>query len=351
MTETFAEKLKKARNQAGLSMEELADLLNVSKQSVYKYEKNMLTPNPEALNKISKVLNVEIDALFRYRKNKLEDVSFRTGIEQAMIKLANVEDEVIEEMELLSELEKLSKNEEEFENPLQNLQITKMADVERAADTVRKQWKLGEEIPISNVVELLENKGIVVIQKFSNYSFEGFSAFYKERPVIVLNLKTDEITRRRFTALHELGHILLGKIISEKMKDRIEEICNVFAGILLLPVEVLKRFWLGRQKFVMQDFINLKESYGISILAIWISAIKLNLLAWETYNKWKEAYETQTNYGKFNGGEHSKRLETLVLKCILSGKISVEKAIEKTKKLNNNLDKTIILNMEYNMAI
>jgi Zn-dependent peptidase ImmA (M78 family) len=140
-------------------------------------------------------------------------------------------------------------------------------------------------------------------------------------------------------------------IVHEKLKDRIEEICNVFASALLLPPKVLRKFWEGRNKFVMQDFIHIKETYGISILAIWISAIKLELLAWETYNKWKEAYEVQTDYGTYKGMEMPKRVESLILRCITSGKMSVDAALEKVKKLKNNLDKTILLNMDYSMAI
>ena len=353
MLEIFSEKLKQARSNAGLSMDELAEFLNVSKQSVYKYEKSLLTPNPEALSKIARVLNVSIDDLFDTgrQERRLLNVSFRSSVEEAMIKLSHIENEVIDEIELLVELEKLSKDGIEFSNPLiDDIQINRIADVEKAAEKIREKWGLGES-PIANVVEVMENRGVCVIQKYSIYQFDGFSAFYKQRPVIVLNTKTEEITRRRFTCLHELGHILLGALVSEKMQERIEEICNVFAGALLLPAKVLRKFWEGRKNFLMQDFINIKESFGISIQAIWLRAINLSLLSWNTYRKWKDGYEAQTNYGNYSGHEIPKRIESLMLRCISAGKMTLDKALDKAKKLKNNLDKTIMINMEYNLTI
>ncbi|ANE50623.1 XRE family transcriptional regulator [Flavisolibacter tropicus] len=349
MTVGLSERIKAARLRAGLSMEDLAKLLNLSKQSVYKFEKDQLTPNPEVLHNIALYLNIPINELFSKEK-RLEQVSFRSGVEEAMIKLSSIEDEVIEEMELTTELEALTKDTIVFDNPLKHWQIKDLSDVERAAAEVRLQWQLGFA-PISNIVGVLENKGICVVEKNSQYDYEGFSAFYQGKPIIVLNTKTQEITRKRFTALHELGHILLGSIVVESLKDNIEQICDTFAGALLLPEQVLKQFWKGRTKFLMQDFISLKETFGISIQAIWRRAVHLKLLSWESLHKWKEAYQAQPNYGNYMGSESPRRLELLMLKCLANGKITYDQGIEKVKGLKNNLDKTLLVNLKYSLSI
>lgn len=343
-------KLKETRNKAGLSMDSLADLIEVSKQSIYKYEKNLQSPSPEMLNKISLALNTPIEDFFYKNNRGLSKISFRNGIEHAMIKLSNIEDEIIEELDLIFELERIVDDVPKFKNPLSNFSILKMSDVDKAADNLRSLWGLGE-IPIASVVDLLEYKGVCVIEKFSSYQFDGFSAFYKERPLIVLNTSFQEITRRRFTAFHELGHIILEKFVSDKLKHKIEDICNAFAGALLIPSIVLKKFWQGRKSFLMQDFINLKQCFGISIKAIWFRAIFLELITWDTYRKWKDAYEIQTTYGSFVGNETPKSFHFLISKCIAIGRITAEKLIEKVKRLNNNLDKTILMNLKYNMTV
>src|SRR5438132_610992 len=110
MSMSFSDKLRSMRTKADLSMDDLAELLNVSKQSIYKYEKSMLTPNPEVLTKLVQIFRTEIDDFFETSKrHRLERVCFRSSMEHAMVKLSEIEMEVIGEMELLQELEHLAK--------------------------------------------------------------------------------------------------------------------------------------------------------------------------------------------------------------------------------------------------
>lgn len=60
---TFAEKLKETRRQAGLSQEQLADKLCVSRQAVTKWETGKGMPDIENIRAIAKLLNVSIDYL------------------------------------------------------------------------------------------------------------------------------------------------------------------------------------------------------------------------------------------------------------------------------------------------
>lgn len=60
---TFAEKLKKARMDAGYTQEELADLLAVSRAAVAKWESNRGMPDVENLKAIAKLLNTSMDEL------------------------------------------------------------------------------------------------------------------------------------------------------------------------------------------------------------------------------------------------------------------------------------------------
>ncbi|MBR4627027.1 MAG: helix-turn-helix transcriptional regulator [Ruminococcus sp.] len=60
---TFSEKLRKARNNAGLSQEQLAEKLCVSRQAVTKWETGKGMPDIENIRAISALLNVSIDEL------------------------------------------------------------------------------------------------------------------------------------------------------------------------------------------------------------------------------------------------------------------------------------------------
>jgi Zn-dependent peptidase ImmA (M78 family) len=70
------------------------------------------------------------------------------------------------------------------------------------------------------------------------YKFDRLATFADGKyPVIVVNANFS-LERKRFTLLHELGHILMN-LPQEKESD-IEKYCNSFAAELLLPMEILE---------------------------------------------------------------------------------------------------------------
>ena len=76
---TIAEKLKEARKQAGLSQEQLAEKLSVSRSAVAKWESGKGIPDVENLKGISKLLNISIDYLLD-DENSLESVQMKEAI-------------------------------------------------------------------------------------------------------------------------------------------------------------------------------------------------------------------------------------------------------------------------------
>ncbi len=55
--------LVKLREQRGLSQQELADQLHVTRQAVSRWERGETTPNPETLKQLSALLHVSINTL------------------------------------------------------------------------------------------------------------------------------------------------------------------------------------------------------------------------------------------------------------------------------------------------
>ena len=60
---TFGEKIYKLRKENGLSQEDLADKLKVSRQSISKWETDCGYPETEKIIKLAKIFNVTIDYL------------------------------------------------------------------------------------------------------------------------------------------------------------------------------------------------------------------------------------------------------------------------------------------------
>lgn len=64
----FGDNLRKYRKEKKLTQEKLADLLNVSFQTVSKWEKKKTEPNIDTLIKIASIFNITLDELVGVRK-------------------------------------------------------------------------------------------------------------------------------------------------------------------------------------------------------------------------------------------------------------------------------------------
>ena len=71
---TFGEKLKEARQRAGLSQEQLSEKLHVSRSAVAKWETDKGMPDIENLKATAQLLDVSIDYLLRDDYNEDADL-------------------------------------------------------------------------------------------------------------------------------------------------------------------------------------------------------------------------------------------------------------------------------------
>ena len=60
---TLGEKLSALRKETGLSQEELAEALDVSRQTISRWEQDACTPSPDNLARLGKVFRVPVDSL------------------------------------------------------------------------------------------------------------------------------------------------------------------------------------------------------------------------------------------------------------------------------------------------
>jgi Zn-dependent peptidase ImmA (M78 family) len=164
-------------------------------------------------------------------------------------------------------------------------------------------------------------------------SFSGMSTYIDEKtPVIVLNDSPDiKLDRKRFTALHELAHLLLDfkEGIDEKLEERL---CDTFAGAMLLPKEKMVEMFGGthRTSIIWKELVQVKELYGISIRAT-LYRLKMHgiITDFDLTKYMKEHskfYGRKNEPGKYQGEEAPKRFRQLLYRALAEEIVTTSKA-------------------------
>ncbi|HCO83883.1 MAG TPA: DNA-binding protein [Arenibacter sp.] len=333
MKATVAKRIKAARTLAGLSMRELSDKLEglVSYNAISKYEKAQMMPDSKVLLQLSKALNVKTDYFFRPFTVSIENIAFRKKRKLSVKEVNAIKENVTDAISRYIELEGFLNLPINFVNPLAKIVIKNGADIESAVTTLLESWKLGINA-LPNVIELLEDKEIKVIEIDAKAEFDGFSGWANNKiPVIVVNTNFS-IERKRFTALHELGHLVLS-FDPELDEKTIEKLCHRFAGAMLMPQETfLNEFGSNRKRISVGELIAIKESYGISIQAIMARAKDLGCISEDRYisfRKWVNASDDrkkEIGLGGYQGKEHSTRFMQLLFRATSEELVSMSKA-------------------------
>jgi len=380
----FGSRLRTARKMAGMSLQDLSGRIGgaVTRQAISKYEKGRMMPSPEVLKRLNQTLavlpDVEADMapspgvsyclresvdpylirrepssaplresgsagdivglasrrLFRMCRGgaaipgiepALDQVRFRerekVPAKTAVALRLRVEDYI----RRCLEIEACLGIEHAFENPLAGRAIRTAADVETAAFDVRRAWGLGS-CPVTNLLGLLEEKGIRVFELRGVVGFEGLSGSYGTGPLITVNRDYPD-DRVRFTAAHELGHILCGF----PEKEGAESLCHEFAGAFLLPRDALEKALMpARRKISLWELKELKESYGISLQAIIYRARSLGLVTGRQARTFRETIKAKgwqvTEPVEYRGNEQATRLRRLLSYAVAENIIAPERA-------------------------
>jgi Zn-dependent peptidase ImmA (M78 family)/transcriptional regulator with XRE-family HTH domain len=334
------ERLKSARMMSGISLQGLADKLkelgnSISKQGISKYEQGDASPNSEMVGLLSNILGVRPDYFYNDFNIEFADIEYR--------KLQSYSDKESQRIIEISrdalrrylELEELLNIETQFVNPLKDFVISDLKSVDLAANELRNIWKLGLNA-IPNTIELLEDHHVKVIEIESDVKLDGFSTIANDKyPLVILNrTKLDEkADRKRWTALHELGHIVLNlRHLGDDEKQK-EKYCHHFAGALLFPREIiLKELGDKRSRLSFNELGALKAEYGISMQAIVYRAKDLEIISESYFRQFYQIFN-QLGYRKneppkydFNGKEKSHRFRQLLFRALAEEVISMSKA-------------------------
>ncbi len=288
----FGRRLSQARQMKGLSMEDLGSLLTpaVTRQAINKYEKGQTMPDSRMLLAFGSALGVKPDYFFRPFSVEVDRVMFRKDSKFPEKKTNAIRERVREELERYLEVEQLCGTQSRFFLPSVNISTSE--DVTGFATKIRSILKLGID-GIFNVIEVLEENGVKVIEISEDESFEELSGYANDNiPLIVVNDNLNP-ERKRFTLLHELGHLLMNFQSDVNVKE-VENLCNIFASELLLPSSVLlSRIGVKRHDISLSELSDIQKQYGISIDSIMDAMRRLDVITgrrYEGYLKKKRSF-------------------------------------------------------------
>lgn len=273
--------LKRIRLLKNLSLKDAGNLLNMTATAISKYEKGEILPDSKKLIDFSNAYNVKsIELLKVYNVPKMKFTSFRKKK-----RLTGQNLELLEELiqdEVAKYLEIIEMNNIDTDNiKLKKYSCNNLEDAEKAANDFRNYIKISNKQPISDLINILENLGIIIIQiknpdnRFDD--FDGLSEIVNNIPVIVLLDGIKDGARQRFTIAHELGHLVLN-INNDKLDE--EKLCNRFASALLMPKEaIINEFGYSRGNINFFELTAFKNEFKVSYAAIVYRLKDLNIIS------------------------------------------------------------------------
>ncbi|WP_347941285.1 XRE family transcriptional regulator [Escherichia coli] len=271
--------LKLARQAKGVTGEEFATALGVTRQFINKLERGY-PPSSQMLTALADYLDVKESFFFTGRKSPLdsENCHFRSKRSRTQ----SLTNSILARAEILEQFVKCLETEivlPELNFPdTSGLPLNSDEDIERIAEACRRYWGLGLG-PISSMVNFVESIGVVVAHVSGVDDRIDAFTINSKRPLIIRNSAKKSVCRFRSDLGHELGHLVLheGIITGDKIT---EHHADYFSSAFLVPrVSFVNEFPKMRGSHLdWNALINFKERWKISLRMCIYRATVLGLI-------------------------------------------------------------------------
>lgn len=283
MNQFIGSNLKTARLYHALSLQELGERIDCSKQYISRLESGIEYPTTQLIEKFAEHLLVKpqffttadpmpiMDEQCHFRKQLTTKVALR--------QVARARGDMLKRLVCVFD---------------QNLELPKydfiesdpasIEHIEKLAEKCRDHWDLGMG-PVHSVTRVAENAGAVVMP-MSGLAVEiDAISFATSRPVIAFNADGRSSCRTRFGIAHEIGHLCLhiGVVTGDKLS---ESQANRFASAFLMP----GRYFISEcQRALRASRLNwavlseLKVRWGVSKAAILYRGRQLGIFSEDQY--------------------------------------------------------------------
>lgn len=259
------ERLRYARKQAGLTLEQVAERTDVSVPSLSAYENGHREPSFAQLAKLAKVYRRPIEFFLSEEPLQPETIVWR----------AKPPSPLAEELETkLLELGNRYRSLEEWTGSVVPLRLPRYEfsaeepDVARLAFQVRGSLHLGDR-PGADLLRTLEEAGVkVFFLPFEPRTGSASTVSETFGPTVLLNALASR-RARTYSLAHELFHLLTwGQFTPEGSVEKAEGLADRFAGYLLLPEEPVRLALyrpLRSGKVTFRDLDAIAKSFAVPL--------------------------------------------------------------------------------------
>ncbi len=269
-----------AREQNGITQEELAKGLGISQGELSKIENGQSLRGKEFATALSEALGEPVEFFFEPTHHISLDIGLHrkrvVGARALRMSRARVHRVRMVLQRLIQSLDV-----PECGVPMVDLEEYRPLDkapVVSLAEELRARWHLPKG-PIANVVELAEYLNVLVIPiDFGTTKIDGRSiAFANDGLPPTIFIRPDVPgDRQRFTVAHELAHIVLHHHLRHRLPgDEAEDEANRLAAELLMPARQVRPFL---RDLTLKKAVQLKMRWRVSIQSIVQRAYTLKLI-------------------------------------------------------------------------
>jgi Zn-dependent peptidase ImmA (M78 family)/transcriptional regulator with XRE-family HTH domain len=270
LSKPIPERIREAREARGLQLEPFAEMLDVTKQAVARYESGLASPGGETMRRIIAETGQPPAFFITPRKRAGSGITpFWRGLKRMeqhhrkrISRRLEWASDIVGYLEQFIHLPDLSLPTFDFDP------ATASTDqIENAADTMRAHWSLGRG-PLRDLSAIMELHGFILIREsVSCPDMDAVSCWQAGRPYVLFSADETSGPRNAYNLAHELGHMVLHSSVEVNSDNLnvIEKQADRFAGAFLLPQETFSKEVLGTS---LNHFLFLKEKWGVSIAAM-----------------------------------------------------------------------------------
>lgn len=299
-------RLTQARRLAELTKRTVAETVGVSPAAVGQWESGVAAPRPDHVARLAALLDVPpafLAAGRRYVRLDVADAHFRSLRSTPAALRAKAITFTEQVWEVTYALERRVQ--------LPPVELPGFAggevhpgdyagDPVAAAQHLRRHWGLGPG-PIAHLVRVMERHGLIVtlvpFAGAATKTIDAFSTSHLPRPVVVLTPdRANDVFRHRFTAAHELGHLVLhgdtasGDPVQERQAD-------AFAAEFLTPAASIVPVLPARLE--LHELERLGRAWGVAIDSLIYRCHEVGRISDATYRRAFQRLNQLRNVGLF----------------------------------------------------